>query len=107
MYKIAVMGGTDTVIGFKALGLDTYPVSDGAGARAVFSKITAPDEGYAVIYIEEGLSKTLASEIAKFSEKVTPAIILIPGRDGSQGLGLTALHEAVIKAIGTDILGKD
>ena len=104
MYKIAVMGGIDTVMGFRALGLDTFPVSGSAEAKEIFSKLTAPDEQYAVIYLEEGLSSSLSAEISKFNEKVTPAIILIPGRDGSQGLGLTALHEAVIKAIGTDIL---
>jgi len=104
MYKIAVMGGRDTVMGFKALGLDTYPVSDGIEAKSVFSKITASEENYAVIYLEENLSKTLSQEIARFTNKVTPAIILIPGREGSQGLGLTALHDAVIRAIGTDIL---
>ena len=104
MYKIAVMGGRDTVMGFKALGLDTYPVADPADARSIFSKITASEEKYAVIYLEESLSKTLSNEIARFTDKVTPAIILIPGRDGSQGLGLTALQDAVIRAIGTDIL---
>ena len=104
MYKIAVMGGQDTVMGFKALGLDTHPVSDPAEAKQIFSKITAPEENYAVIYLEETLSKALSQEIARFTNKVTPAIILIPGRDGSQGLGLTALHDAVIRAIGTDIL---
>ena len=104
MYKIAVMGGTDTVIGFKALGLDTFPVADEAEARQVFSDLTASGDKYAVIYLEENLSKTLSAEIARFTEKVTPAIILIPGRDGSQGLGLTALHAAVRRAIGSDIL---
>jgi len=104
MYKIAVLGGMDTVIGFKALGLDTYPVSDAAEAKNVLSKITSLDEQYAVIYIEETLSQELSNEIARFTSKVTPAIILIPGRDGSQGLSLNALHDAVIRAIGTDIL---
>jgi V/A-type H+-transporting ATPase subunit F len=104
MYKIAVMGGRDTVMGFKALGLDTYPVSDSDEAKHILTKITAPEENYAVIYLEETLSKALSSEIARFTDKVTPAIILIPGRDGSQGLGLTALHDAVIRAIGTDVL---
>ena len=104
MYKIAVVGGRDTVMGFKALGLDIYPVSDAEEAKLVFSKITAPEEKYAVIYLEEGLSVTLSHEIARFTNKVSPAIILIPGRDGSQGLSLTALHDAVIRAIGTDIL---
>ena len=104
MYKIAVMGGHDTVMGFKALGLDTYPVSDTAEAKDIFSKITAPEEGYAVIYLEENLSKPLAHEISRFNDKVSPAIILIPGRDGSQGLSLQALHAAALRAIGTDIL---
>ena len=104
MFKIAVMGGSDTVMGFKALGLDTYPVSDSGEAKNIFSKITAPEKNYAVIYLEESLSKTLSDDVSRFVDKVTPAIILIPGRDGSQGLGLTALHDAVIRAIGTDIL---
>ena len=104
MYKIAVMGGSDTVMGFKALGLDTYPVSGDTEAKQVFSKLTALEEQYAVIYLEENLSKVLAPEISRLTEKITPAIILIPGRDGSQGLGLTALHESVLRAIGTDIL---
>ena len=28
MYKIAVMGDRDSIYGFAALGLDTYPVTD-------------------------------------------------------------------------------
>jgi V/A-type H+-transporting ATPase subunit F len=104
LYKIAVLGGLDTVLGFKALGLDIYPVSDSDEARSAFRRITQPDENYAVVYVEERISQALSAEIAKYSDKVTPAIILIPGRDGSQGLGLTALHDAVKRAIGADIL---
>ncbi|NLB28607.1 MAG: V-type ATP synthase subunit F [Clostridiales bacterium] len=104
MYKIAVMGGADTVLGFKALGLDTYPVSDDEEARRVFSRLTAREARCAIIYIEERLSQVLASEIEKYNDKPVPAIILIPGRDGSMGLGLKALHDAVIRAVGTDIL---
>lgn len=104
MYKIAVMGGADTVLGFKALGLDTHPVSSDDEARRVFRHLTAPEARYAIIYIEERLSQLLASEIAEYSDKPVPAIILIPGRDGSMGLGLTALHDAVIRAVGANIL---
>ena len=103
-YKIAVMGGTDTVMGFKALGLETFPVSDTSEAKQVFSKITGPDENYAVIYLEESLSQELAQEISRFTDKVYPAIILIPGREGSQGLSLNALNDAVLRAIGTNLL---
>jgi V/A-type H+-transporting ATPase subunit F len=98
------MGGGDTVLGFKALGLDIYPVSDGEEARLTLRRITQPEENYAVVYIEERIAQLLSPEIAKFNDKATPAIILIPGREGSMGLSLTALHDAVKRAIGADIL---
>ena len=51
------------------------------------------------------LSNSQYDEIfRKYDEKPSPAIILIPGRDGSAGLGLAALKEAVEKAVGSDIL---
>ena len=58
----------------------------------------------AIIYIEEGLAAELSQEIDKFKDSPKPAIILIPGREGSLGLGLTALNDAVERAIGTNIL---
>lgn len=108
MYKIAVIGGSDSVIGFKALGLDTFPVDGAEAARKALRKATKPTENgdeYAIIYIEETMAKDILPEISKFQEKPTPAIILIPGRDGPIGLGLSALKEAVEKAVGSDILG--
>jgi V/A-type H+-transporting ATPase subunit F len=63
-----------------------------------------PEEGFAILYIEENPAQELASEIDRFKDSPTPAIILIPGREGSLGLGQSALHAAVERAIGTDIL---
>ena len=71
------MGRRSTVLAFKALGLDTFPVDSDEDAKRTFSKLTEPDEQYAVIYLEEDFSLTLSSEIARFNDKVTPAIILI------------------------------
>ena len=108
MYKIAVIGGSDSVIGFKALGLDTFPVDGAEAARKALRQATKPMENgdeYAIIYIEETKAKDIMPEISKFQEKPSPAIILIPGRDGPIGLGLSALKEAVEKAVGSDILG--
>lgn len=106
MLKIAVVGGRETVIGFRALGLSDFPVADAAEARAVLKKITAEGEDYAIIYIEENLAQELAHEIDKFKDKPSPAIILIPGRDGSMGLAQQALSSAVERAIGTNLLGE-
>ena len=105
MLKIAVIGGRETVMGFKALGLETYPVLDAAEATQTLRRLTRESEDYAIIYIEENLAEQLAGEINKFKDSPTPAIILIPGREGSLGLGLSALNAAVERAVGTNILG--
>ena len=107
MYKIAVIGAPDSVIGFKALGLDTYPVEDGEKARKTLHEIAKPQENgdeYAIIYMEETMAAEILSDISRYQDKVTPAIILIPGREGPIGLGQSALKEAVEKAVGSDIL---
>lgn len=104
MYKIAVVGGADTVLGFKALGLETFPVSKPDEAKRVMHHLTTECEDYAIIYVEENLAMTLSAEIEKFRNSVRPAIIMIPGREGSSGQSLIALHDAVKRAIGADIL---
>lgn len=104
MLKIAVLGGRETVMGFKALGLQAFPVINDEEAKHTFRKLTHDSEEYAIIYVEETFAKGLSHEIAKFKDSPTPAIILIPGRDGSLGLGQSALKEAVERAVGSDII---
>ena len=107
MLKIAVIGGRDTVMGFKALGLDTFAAETPAEAGKILRHLTRDSEAeYAIIYIEENFAMQIQAEINKFKDSPTPAIILIPGREGSIGLGQTALKEAVERAVGTNILGE-
>ena len=105
MLKIAVLGGRDTVMGFKALGLDVFPASGADEAKEIFRHQTRDsEEEYAIIYVEENLAQYLEHEIARYKDVPSPAIILIPGREGPLGLGQSALKAAVEKAVGTDIL---
>ena len=76
MYKIAVLGDYDSIYGFAALGLDTFPVSDLEEAEEIFNRLTA--DQYAVIYVTEALAASLPHTIAKFKESLLPSIILIP-----------------------------
>ena len=105
MVKIAVLGGRETVMGFKALGLDVFPVEDGAEAKATLRSLAhSTEDKYAIIYVEENLAEELESEMDKYKDKPSPAIILIPGKDGPLGLGQSALKAAVERAVGSDIL---
>ncbi len=101
MYKIAVLGDRDSVLAFKALGLDVFFVETEAEAKATLHRLAQQE--YAVIYVTEQLSGQLQSEIAKYKEMAVPAIILIPGKTGSLGLADAALHSAVERAVGADI----
>lgn len=104
MLKIAVLGDRETVMGFKALGLDVFPVSDAQEARDILKQLTCSEQEYAVIYMEEAYARQLSAEIDKFKDLPSPAIILIPGREGSLGLAQSALKDAVERAVGSDIL---
>ena len=104
MLKIAVIGGAETVIGFKALGLEACPVASAEEAREVLRHLTRDSEDYAIIYLEENLAAELEKDIDRYKDLPKPAIIPIPGREGSLGLGQSALKAAVERAVGSDIL---
>ena len=104
MLKIAVIGGAETVIGFKALGLEVCPVANAEEGREALRHLTRDSEDYAIIYLEENLAVELQREVDRYKDAPKPAIILIPGREGSLGLGQSALKAAVERAVGSDIL---
>ena len=103
MYKVAAMGDRESVLGFKALGLDVFVVEDAASVKATLEQLAKDD--YAIIYITEPASEGMESEIAKYTPALVPAIIPIPSKSGGNGMGMKAIHDAVERAVGADILG--
>lgn len=102
MYKIAVMGDTDSTLGFKALGLDVYPVESVDEAKSTIHRLAK--ESYAVVYLTEQLAIHMDEELARYKDELTPAIILIPGKEGSLGIGMANVKKSVERAVGADIL---
>ena len=102
MYKIAALGDLDSVLGFKALGLEVCPAATPEEARAALHRMAK--ENYAIIYITEQLAAKLSQEIERYKDSLTPAIILIPGKEGSLGIGMANVKTAVERAVGADIL---
>lgn len=102
MYKIAVLGDRESVLGFKALGLDVYPAESVDEAREILHRLAK--ENCAVIYLTEQLGANMEAEIARYKDEMTPAIILIPGKEGSLGIGMANVKRSVERAVGADIL---
>lgn len=101
-YRIAVVGDWESVMGFRALGLDTYPVTSAEEARTRVRELAKAD--CAVIYLTETLAKDMGDVIARYKDELRPAIILIPGREGSLGIGRDSIQRSIERAVGADIL---
>ena len=104
MYKMAALGDKDSILSFKALGIETIPVTNTEDARRELTRMG--EEGYAVIYMTEQVAAKLESEVERYADSPFPAVILIPGEGESLGIGLANVKDAVKRAVGADILGE-
>ncbi|MGN0464022.1 MAG: V-type ATP synthase subunit F [Acutalibacteraceae bacterium] len=102
MYKIAVIGDRQSIMGYGSLGLETFETNDAAEAAKLIVKLAETD--FAVIYITEKLFSQIGDTVAVYRRKKLPAIIPIPGVSGNTGIGIKEIHAAVEKAVGSDIL---
>ncbi len=101
MAKIAVLGDRNSVLGFRALGLEVFFCDSGSECARLLHRLAR--EEYAILYITEDLAGAIPEEIAKYNDKPQPAVILIPGREGSTGIARQALQSAIERAVGADI----
>lgn len=102
MYKTAVVGSRASVYGFAALGLDTFFAEDAAEMAKLIRKLERGD--YAVIYITEEAAERIPEELERIAQEPLPAVIPIPGVSGGTGMGMRAVRDNVIKAVGSDIV---
>jgi V/A-type H+-transporting ATPase subunit F len=102
MYKIGVIGDKQSVLGFKAVGLNVFDCANKDEAKSKLKSIA--DEDFAIIYITENFYDELKDTIYEYNEKRLPAIIPIPGMSGTTGIGIANIKKAVEKAVGADIL---
>lgn len=106
MYRVAVIGDKDSILGFKALGAVTYPVTGGEEAARALSSIVR--EQYAVVCITEAVAENIGPQLEELNKKQLPAVVLIPNNQGTLGLGMLQIKKNAEKAIGADILfGKE
>ena len=103
MYKIAVLGDRESVLGFKALGLDVHSAETVDEGRKILHRL-AKDGETAIIYLTEQYASQMMDEVNKYKDEVMPAIILIPGKAGSLGIGMKNITDSVDRAVGADIL---
>ena len=99
--KMAIVGDGDSIMVFKAAGVETFPVADEKGARDALRKIASE---YKIIFITEELARSLGEFLKRFDEEPYPVILPIPSKKGSTGYGEEILRSTMERALGVDIL---
>lgn len=105
MFKAAVIGDRQSVLAFRALGLTVATTEDSHEASQLLHELAG--QRFAVIYITEQLAAEIQTDIAKYTDDPDVAIIPIPSKEGTLGIGNAQLHKAVERAVGADILKGD
>ncbi len=98
---IAVIGDKDSVLAFKAIGLDVFP-ADGEDAANDTLKRCA--RSYSVIFVTEQIAKQTETLLKRYKARPYPIVVPIPSAEGYTGFGLQGIKSDVEKAIGADIL---
>lgn len=102
MYKVGVIGDKDSVLAFKALGVDVNTVTEREEARKMVD--TMARSGYGVIFITEQIASLIPDTIERYNKEIIPAVILIPSNQGSLDIGMNRINVNVEKAVGSNIL---
>ncbi len=101
-HKIAVVGDKDSVLAFKMIGFDVFFASEAGDVREIVDKLAKKD--YGIIFLTEQLGAQIPETLARYDELVTPAVILIPNRMGTNNFGEERFAANVERAVGIKIM---
>lgn len=102
MYRVAVVGDKDSILAFRALGIDVFPVKGYEDARAIIDNLAK--EKYGVIFVTEQIAQGIPDTIERYNRIMVPAVILIPSNQGTLNIGMQRISDNVEKAVGSNIL---
>jgi vacuolar-type H+-ATPase subunit F/Vma7 len=101
--KIAVLGDTDFVMPFSAMGLDTYHTSDTAEEISENAKKIIKGK-YALVVVAENIAPMPEEDFSIYHNTPTPCIVVVPFTTESQGFATQTLGEVLKLATGINIL---
>ncbi len=100
--KLAMVGGFTSVAGFKAVGVDSYPVASPQDGPAAWNAL--PLERYALVMITEPVYEVLLEQVPDFPAiEDLPVVLAVPAASGFTGLGRASIKKRVEKALGSII----
>lgn len=110
-YRIAIVGPADVVSGFKALGVEVFDATSPDQAleqlRTIKKMTVDPESTYTyaiVCVIDDVLRDVDQTEYAKIVAGALPAVVVLPGPGGANGVAIERLRALALKAVGSAII---
>ena len=101
--KVAVLGGTDFVMAFSALGLDTFAVeAEAAAVQEIAADILK--QRYGLVVVAENVAEYAEEVFCETERDATPCIVVVPFLAESKGIATKSLSRLLKIATGIDIL---
>lgn len=104
MYKMALVGDKDSIMGFQLLGISIFSVTNKEDTINILNELIK--EKYAAVFITEEIASQIFDKIEELQKKYLISVTIIPNKLERKNLGLKILKKSIEKAIGTDILFK-
>jgi len=103
--KIAVIGDRGSILGFKAVGFKVFEAEAGQSIMDLTAQLVKDD--YGIIFVTEEIMAENLDVVERYKDDKLPAIIPIPSRNGTLGIGMDNIHKNVERAVGADIFNNN
>lgn len=103
--EIAFIGDADSVLGFRALGVETIVPENTDEARKQFERLVK--QKTSVIMITEKMMDCLQEQIEEVVHMAIPAVVVLPGITGTMKRGEDTIRELIIRAVGVDLMSDE
>lgn len=103
--KIAIIGDTDTVVGFRLAGLLNSEIPTDASATRQALRNFSNDSNISIIIITEPLAEEIRETIEELSTRPYPVIVEIPDKTGRLEGKESPVRRLVKRAIGVELEG--
>ena len=99
--ETAIIGNGQSVLAFKAGGVDAFVATDGQKAKELLRKLA---KTYKVIFITDDLAESVNDLIERMNESAYPVVVPVPSDSGSSGYAIERMKGQMERALGVDIL---
>ena len=102
MSEIAMIGDRDSILGFKALGVEIFPVNAKSESTEALHQVIKQE--FKVAFITEQMAPSPEEIASIIGDRTFPVVTMVPSNRGATGLAMQRLQMLVRKAAGADIL---